>query len=134
MTDDAVDKPNNNKPKLEVLAERRNDLALQRTLLAIERNFSAWIRTGLAAVAAGLGIAHLLCAPGMPKLSCIIGFFFVLSGAIIFSVALRSYWKAHARMEKEGMPVTPMWVFAVLTILLAAGAILALFLLFLNGK
>jgi len=46
-----------------MLAEERTDLARQRNLLANERTFSAWLRTGLAAVIAGLGIARLL-GPG----------------------------------------------------------------------
>jgi len=36
------------------------NLALDRTVLANERTYAAWIRTGLAALAAGLGIAKFM--------------------------------------------------------------------------
>lgn len=48
----------------EKLARERTDLARQRNLLANERTFSAWLRTGLSAMVAGLGIARLLGSGG----------------------------------------------------------------------
>lgn len=48
----------------EKLARERTDLARQRNLLANERTFSAWLRTGLSAMVAGLGIARLLRSGG----------------------------------------------------------------------
>jgi putative membrane protein len=46
------------------LERERTDLARQRNLLANERTHRAWLWTGLAAVVAGLGIAHLPDASG----------------------------------------------------------------------
>jgi hypothetical protein len=42
------------------LSEDRTGYAMERTDLARERTFSAWLRTGISAMAAGLGIARLL--------------------------------------------------------------------------
>ena len=41
-------------------AELQQQYALDRTVLANERTYAAWIRTGLGAMVAGLAIEHLL--------------------------------------------------------------------------
>ena len=41
-------------------AELQRQYALDRTALANERSYAAWIRTGLGAMVAGLAIEHLL--------------------------------------------------------------------------
>jgi putative membrane protein len=41
-------------------AERRTQLAADRTILDAERTYSAWVRTGLAALASGVGAKKLL--------------------------------------------------------------------------
>ncbi len=41
-------------------AELQRQYALDRTVLANERTYAAWIRTGLGAMVAGLAIEHLL--------------------------------------------------------------------------
>ncbi|WP_082090511.1 DUF202 domain-containing protein [Methanosarcina sp. MTP4] len=43
--------------ELEKLAQENNKVARQRALLDSERTFSAWLRTGLAAVIAGFGVS-----------------------------------------------------------------------------
>jgi inner membrane protein YidH len=59
--------------KLEVSGERletgdvrRTRLAADRTLLAVERTYAAWVRTGLIALASGVG-AHTALAGFVPK-------------------------------------------------------------------
>ena len=41
-------------------ADRRTELAADRTLLAAERTYAAWVRTGLLALASGIGAKKLL--------------------------------------------------------------------------
>ena len=41
-------------------ADRRNELAADRTVFAAERTYAAWVRTGLAALASGVGAKKLL--------------------------------------------------------------------------
>ena len=41
-------------------ADRRTQLAADRTIFASERTFAAWVRTGLAALASGIGAKKLL--------------------------------------------------------------------------
>lgn len=42
------------------LQESKTDLALARTVLAVERTFNAWIKTAIAFLAGGLGLVKLL--------------------------------------------------------------------------
>jgi putative membrane protein len=74
--------------EMEEFARERTDWARQRTLLTNERTFSFWIRTGLAAVVACLGIAHLLEFERWPPLTGVIGAMFILTGGGIHVVAL----------------------------------------------
>lgn len=41
-------------------SEYKTDLALARTVLAVERTFNAWIKTGIGFLAGGLGLAKLM--------------------------------------------------------------------------
>jgi putative membrane protein len=40
--------------------DRRNELAADRTIFAAERTYAAWVRTGLAALASGVGAKKVL--------------------------------------------------------------------------
>jgi len=42
--------------------DNREELAKERTLLAAERTFSAWMRTALAGIGGGLAVARLVTA------------------------------------------------------------------------
>jgi putative membrane protein len=46
--------------RMEVKADRRTELAADRTLFAAERTYAAWVRTGLVALASGVGAKSLL--------------------------------------------------------------------------
>ncbi|MFC2150137.1 DUF202 domain-containing protein [Calditrichota bacterium] len=108
------------------LAVERNMLAGRRTLLANERTYSAWVRTGLAATAAGLGIGHLLCAPGGQPLTCLIGGIFIIAGIFMYIVAFRQYWQGHLETPKDRVKTTPTWVFAIITVMLVLSSLMAL--------
>ncbi len=46
--------------RIEDSADRRTELAADRTILAAERTYAAWVRTGMLALASGIGAKKLL--------------------------------------------------------------------------
>ena|SRR5690348_12923748 len=46
--------------RIEDSADRRTELAADRTVMAAERTYAAWVRTGLLALASGIGAKKLL--------------------------------------------------------------------------
>ena len=114
----------------ETLAVERTDLARQRNLLANERTFSAWVRTGLAAVVAGLGIARLLDSGEWLWMARAIGVILILTGGGIYVIAFRRYCQACRFVEQEGTRATPIWLMSILIVALILSSLLALVLLF----
>ena len=103
----------------------------QRTLLANERNLHGWIRTGLTAEAAGLGIARLLHSTGWLSVARASGIVLVLAGGIMFLLALRRYRLINHELQKTGIKrTTPTWIITFLITVLLLSAILAFLLLF----
>ena len=77
----------------------RTDLAEDRTLLANERTFAGWIRTGLAAVAVGLGFHALFGAVEPAWVAKGIATAFILTGIFIFCAAQRRACDIHRRLH-----------------------------------
>lgn len=123
------EKPNGENPSKQDLAEARTDWALERTLLANERNFSAWFRTGIAALAAGLGISKLLGDLGRPMVTKTIGVLFLASAALVAIAAFRRYYEMYTLLKLEDVAVTPLWVMGLLVIILLGTVALGLVLL-----
>ncbi len=67
----------------------RDHLAIDRTMLANESTFLAYIRTGLAMAAAGATLIHF----GGDRASLIIGMVLVVGGALIFFIGVGRYRK-----------------------------------------
>jgi putative membrane protein len=69
-----------------------DQLASERTPLAAKRTFSAWIRTGLAAIGGGLAVARVLVfkSPAHELLAHAIGGLLVVWGASVFIHAIVS--------------------------------------------
>jgi putative membrane protein len=82
----------------------RDELASERTSLAAQRTFSAWIRTGLAGVGGGLAIARLLIFKSYEHqvVAHVIGALLVIWGASIFIYAIIDYRRTCARLMQEG--------------------------------
>ncbi len=104
----------------------RNTLALDRTVLANERTYQAWLRTGLAAFAAGLGIAKFL--KGTMPLWILLT---ITTTLILFSVmaSLNAAWRychLHVRMEHLDIDSIPTWMVKMSSAILAACSLLAL--------
>ncbi|MBU0555089.1 MAG: DUF202 domain-containing protein [Alphaproteobacteria bacterium] len=80
-------------------AENRLDFAEDRTVLAHERSFASWVRTGLAAIGIGLGfraLFHTLEPDWVPKT---IASSFMLVAIIIFILATRRAMAVRQRLE-----------------------------------
>ena len=81
------------------------ELATERTLLAAERTFSAWIRTGLAALGGGLAIVRALVfkSDTHQVVAHVIGGLLVIWGASIFVYAIFSYHRTCTRLSQKGL-------------------------------
>jgi putative membrane protein len=114
------------------LAEERTDWAEDRTLLANERTFAGWMRTGLAAVGIGAGFQALFGKLEPGYLARSIATVFVLTGIFIFVVAARSAanvcerLKAHAARPLAGLRtnvIATLFVIASIALLVGIWAI-----------
>jgi putative membrane protein len=107
-------------------SEEHPDYAEQRTLLANERTYAAWIRTGLTALAAGIAFERFI--PGrIPGWSVrVIAVILMLFGAACFWLALWRYRHLGTRFPHlRTVTISPLLI-AALTLLLIAAALLAL--------
>ncbi len=98
----------------------------QRTLLATERTYTAWVRTGLAALVAGIGFERFI--PGT-----IPGWSVRLIAVILIVFSIGCFWLALWRYRHLGLrfpdllPITiPLRLITVLTLSLILTALLTL--------
>ncbi len=73
---------------MEVSADRRTELAANRTIFAAERTYAAWVRTGLVAMASGVG--------ARPALSGLLPHWLIrLTGSVLvlFSMFAAAVWR-----------------------------------------
>ncbi len=112
------------------LAKERTDWALQRTAFAKERTFNAWLRTGLTAVAAGVGVARLLPLERLKVLAQSLGALLVVCGGLLFAIAAWRYRHRYQELRAEEIEIVslPMVTFIVLLLLGTALALLLVFL------
>ncbi len=104
------------------------------TILANERTFSSWIRTGIASELGGLAVSRLLVLGSVHYrwLTRVIGVIFILTGIVIYIIALFSYRQTLRGMRDDEMGLV---MFSVRHLYLLIGAliltaILSLFLAF----
>ena len=81
-----------------------DELSMARTILSAERSFSAWIRTGLAALGVGVAVARALIFKTYTHqvIANLIGALLIVLAAIMFSYGLMSYHRIHTRLSKAG--------------------------------
>ena len=104
----------------------QQSMALDATVLANERTFQSWIRTGLAALASGLGVARFF-SESMPlwMLLTIASVLIALSiGA--FMLASWRYNNLHFKMQELDVDATPRWVVRLISFSLVGCSVLAL--------
>lgn len=102
-----------------------------RTLLANERTFLAWLRTGLSLVAAGLAVANFLPAgviPGVPYVR-MYSVLLVLSGTLLVLIGGVRTRRASDRIDQGTTVSSPtgLWVVAAIAGILCAMAIPLIF-------
>lgn len=90
----------------------RDDLAYDRTHLATERTYAAWLRTGLSVAAGGIAVARLVPEPARGSLvSLLLGGVFVLLGIAIMGYGAWQFALTTERLCGERarpLPTTPM--------------------------
>ena len=103
----------------------RTTLALDRTVLANERTLAAWIRSGLASLVAGLGVARFMLDTWPLWSIRIIAAVLILFSAVAFLLAGWRYHHLHVRLLHLDVDMVPMFMVRLLSIVLAGCSILA---------
>jgi putative membrane protein len=91
--------------------------------LANERTFLAWIRTALALVGGGLGVAGFLPPLRIPHLREILAVTLMLLGALV-AVRAVDHWSRSERAMRLGRPLPPSRFPGVLAAVVGLGALL----------
>jgi putative membrane protein len=97
-------------------AQSAADLEHDRTHLAAERTYAAWLRTGLSIAAGGIAIVRLLPEPEEHShLVLAIGGSFVLLGVGIITYGARQFTRTARRLREGGRPepTTPRAAWAI---------------------
>ncbi len=105
-------------------------LAMQRNVMANERTFSAWLRTGLALTVAAVALPRIIHFVRWSWALKLIGLVFIVVAMVIFYVAYWRYEVESKRLIWEGMAMTPPWLLKILTIGLMVTAVVSIALLF----
>ncbi|WMJ73909.1 DUF202 domain-containing protein [Cytophagaceae bacterium ABcell3] len=114
------------------LAGDRTEWAQQRTLLAKERTFSAWIRTGISSMIAGLGIAEFLTAVDYAILARILAVILIVTGGTIYVIGFFSYKNALKELAEMGIRSTSLQLIGIVAFSLMFTACIALFIILTN--
>jgi putative membrane protein len=85
---DSAEKLEVSSERIEDSADRRTQLAADRTIFAAERTYAAWVRTGLVALASGVGAKKLLGGIVPDWLIVVNGSVLVLFSAFCFVAAV----------------------------------------------
>ncbi len=104
-------------------------LALDRTILANERTYAAWIRTGFAALATGLGVERFMLNT-IPLWSIhLIATLLLLFSAASFLLAGWRYHHLRIKLENIDVDMVPMPVIRIISLTLAACSLIAIMVL-----
>ncbi len=101
-------------------------MALDRTVLANERTFAAWIRSGLACLVSGLGVARFMLDTWPLWSIRIIAVILILFSAAAFLLAGWRYRHLHLRLVHVDVDMVPLTLVRLLSLILAACSFLAL--------
>lgn len=109
--------------------DQRTEWAFERTLLANERTFIAWLRTGLAVTAASAVVMRLLSAAEPRWLVNTLAIVMALAGVLIVALSAGGYKRMHKELEDIGPGLIPQWLVWILVAALQVSAIAILVLL-----
>ncbi len=114
------------------IPEVRDALAYDRTHLANERTFAAWLRTGLSMAAGGIAIAHLVPEPARDSwVALLLGMAFVLLGIGVIAYSARQFAHMAANLARESGRPSPAPTRAVFVLTALVAVLLLAVLLFL---
>jgi putative membrane protein len=106
--------------------EEPNHFALDRTVLANERTYTAWIRTGLTALAAGVAFEKFM-ADVIPHWGTLtIAVILIAFSGVAFFVAAWRYTHLGIRLGREDVKRVPLTVTMGTSLILIACALIAL--------
>lgn len=80
-------------------SEQRTDWAEDRTILANERTFASWMRTGMACVGVALGLKAVFGSTNHPLIAKAVAELFIITAVIIFGSAARRGYLAQRRID-----------------------------------
>jgi putative membrane protein len=84
-------------------------LAYDRTHLANERTYAAWLRTGLSVAAGGIAVAHLVPEPSRDSLMALgLGASFVVLGVGVMGYGARQFAMMTSALSEENPRPAPM--------------------------
>ena len=104
-------------------AEDRTDWAEDRTILANERTFAGWMRTGMAALAVGIGLKAVFGDFDPTWVAKSVATLFVVAAVLIFWAAALQSRKAQKRIASHSTSVQSHKRMTTLAILLSAGSV-----------
>lgn len=99
-----------------------DELAAIRTLMAAERTYAAWIRTGLAGIGGGLAVIKLIFFQTLvhQTIAHVTGQLLIILGGLIFIFAYWNYRRAYQSLDAEGQLAAPglLWILSAVTVVL----------------
>ena len=105
------------------LAQTRTEWAEDRTMLANERTFAGWMRTGMACIGVALGLRAVFRSTDYPWLAKGVAEIFVACAILIFWSAVRKSRETQLRMQDHDVEAQPAYRMTILASLLTFGAV-----------
>jgi putative membrane protein len=112
--------------RVEDSADRTTELAADRTVFAAERTYAAWVRTGLFALASGVGAKALLSELVPEWMIFATGSVLILFSAFCFGAAVWRHLDSGVPPPRADVSRIPPWIFIVVNGFLALVALAAL--------
>lgn len=109
-------------PSSDDLADTRTAWAEDRTMLANERTFAGWMRTGMACVALALGLRALFNDTAYPIVAKSVSIIFIIAAILIFWAAVTKSRETQKRMDSHSVLAQSHKRMTILASILTIGA------------
>lgn len=110
-------------PNSDDLADTRTAWAEDRTILANERTFAGWMRTGMACIALALGLKAVFKDTDYPLLAKGVAEIFIIVAVLIFWASVKKCRETQKRMDDHDVEAQSHRNMTRLAIILTIGAI-----------
>ncbi|MDF3416521.1 DUF202 domain-containing protein [Sulfitobacter sp. M57] len=110
-------------PSSQELADTRTAWAEDRTILANERTFAGWMRTGMACIALALGLKAIFKDTNYPLIAKGVAEIFIVVAILIFWAAATKCRQAQKRMNDHDVEAQSHQRMMVLAFVLTFGAV-----------